>query len=245
MVRRRAEPIPNIIPDKSLLTTAGNPSERLRAGPSFNRMNRLNKWSKRYDSKVTNIVSEAFLEISSLCSKKNIPSHIEEEACVILKKAHNQKLTIGKSIQKTILACIYYACRLHRFPMPLGEIIERSNYNKKEIASTYRTLTRELDYSSPNSSSLKKYLVHFCRQLGIPQFIERTCLDTLEIPNLSRDLGGRSPLSIAGALMLIFSELHGIGITQKKIAEVCQVTDVTLRNNVKAIDKLVMLEVLL
>ena len=195
---------------------------------------RLRKWQRRIrvsDATERNIAF-ALSEISKISSGLSLPKNIVETASVVYRKAVKERLIRGRSIQGVTAASIYVACRKCGLPRTLEEIAQASNLNKKEVGRSYRFLIKELDYFIPPLKP-SQCITKFSNQLTMPGIVEEIAHKILSTAKDLRLTSGRGPTGIAAAASYIASVLTGERKTQREIAEIAQVTEVTIRNRYK------------
>lgn len=201
---------------------------------------RLRKWQRRVrvsDATERNLAF-ALSELSKMASSLNLPKNILETASVIYRKAVKKRLIRGRSIQGVTAAALYMACRQCGVARTLEEVANASTVNKKEIGRSYRFMVKELKAFVPPSSPAY-YISRFSNQLRLQGKAESIALSILTSAVKMRLTSGRGPTGIAAAATYIASVLTGEHRTQREIAEVAQVTEVTIRNRYKEIiDKL-------
>ena len=195
---------------------------------------RLRKWQRRIrvsDATERNLAF-ALSEISKISNGLSLPKNIVETASVIYRKAVKERLIRGRSIQGVTAAAIYVACRQCGLPRTLEEIAQSSNINKKEVGRSYRFLIKELDYFIPPLKP-SQYITKFSNQLTMPGKVEEIAHKILTTAKDLKLTSGRGPTGIAAAASYIASVLTGERKTQREIAEIAQVTEVTIRNRYK------------
>ena len=195
---------------------------------------RLRKWQRRIrvsDATERNIAF-ALSEISKISNSLSLPKNIVETASVIYRKAVKERLIRGRSIQGVTAASIYVACRKCSLPRTLEEIAQASNLNKKEVGRSYRFLIKELDYFIPPLKP-SQCITKFSNQLTMPGKVEEIAHKILITAKELKLTSGRGPTGIAAAASYIASVLTGERKTQREIAEIAQVTEVTIRNRYK------------
>jgi len=195
---------------------------------------RLRKWQRRIrvsDATERNLAF-ALSEISKIANGLNLPKNILETASVVYRKAVKEHLIRGRSIQGVTAAAIYMACRQCNLARTLDEIAEASSIDKKEVGRSYRFLVKELDYFVPPVKPIQ-YVTKFSNQLCMQGKVEEIAHKTLTAAKSLKLTSGRGPTGIAAAASYIASVLTGERKTQREIAEVAQVTEVTIRNRYK------------
>jgi len=195
---------------------------------------RLRKWQRRIrvsDATERNLAF-ALSEISKIANALNLPRNILETASVIYRKAVKERLIRGRSIQGVTSAAIYVACRQCGLARTLEEIAQASNINKKEVGRSYRFLVKELNYFIPPLKP-SQYITKFSNQLAMQGKVEEIAHKILATAKELKLTSGRGPTGIAAAASYIASVLTGERKTQREIAEIAQVTEVTIRNRYK------------
>jgi transcription initiation factor TFIIB len=205
---------------------------------------RLRKWQRRIrvsDATERNLAF-ALSEISKIANALNLPKNILETASVIYRKAVKERLIRGRSIQGVTAAAVYVACRQCGLARTLDEIAQASNINKKEVGRSYRFLIKELDYFIPPLKP-SHYITKFSNQLTMQGKVEEIAHKILNSARELKLTSGRGPTGIAAAASYIASVLTGERKTQREIAEIAQVTEVTIRNRYKELVERLMFEV--
>jgi len=195
---------------------------------------RLRKWQRRIrvsDATERNLAF-ALSEISKIANNLNLPKNILETASVIYRKAVKERLIRGRSIQGVTAAAIYVACRQCGVARTLDEIAQASTVNKKEVGRSYRFLIKELNYFIPPLKA-GQYITKFSNQLTMQGKVEEIAHKILAAAKEMKLTSGRGPTGIAAAASYIASVLTGERKTQREIAEIAQVTEVTIRNRYK------------
>ncbi|RLI40592.1 transcription initiation factor IIB [Candidatus Bathyarchaeota archaeon] len=195
---------------------------------------RLRKWQRRIrvsDATERNLAF-ALSEITKIANNLNLPKNILETASVIYRKAVKERLIRGRSIQGVTAAAIYLACRQCGLARTLEEIAQASSVNKKEVGRSYRFLIKELNYFIPPLKP-SQYITKFSNQLTMQGKVEEIAHKILAAAKELKLTSGRGPTGIAAAASYIASVLTGERKTQREIAEIAQVTEVTIRNRYK------------
>ena len=195
---------------------------------------RLRKWQRRIrvsDATERNLAF-ALSEITKISNNLSLPKNILETASVVYRKAVKERLIRGRSIQGVTAAAVYLACRQCRLARTLEEIAQASNVNKKEVGRSYRFLVKELDYFVPPVKP-SQYITKFSNQLTMQGKVEEIAHKILATAKELKLTSGRGPTGIAAAASYIASVLTGERKTQREIAEIAQVTEVTIRDRYK------------
>jgi len=218
-------PISSLLPDMGLTTVINKKDIK---DPD---LKRAVKWNTRITWEKRNILI-ATTELKRICSNLNLPNHIKFEAIKLYKEAFKKKLLRGRSINSMIAASIYLAIRLKKIPRTLQEILEESAENEKDIRRCYRVLIRELNIKSPNidpSALIPTYIAN----LKLNHEIEETATKIVNTFSAKFSTSGKDPKGIVAGALYLACKIKGLELTQKQIADVVGVTEVTLRSRFK------------
>lgn len=141
----------------------------------------------------------------------------------------NEDLIRGRSIEGVATSCLYAACRQGDIPRSLEEVTDISRVEKKEIGRTYRYIAHELSLEV-DPTDPKKYVPRFCSELGSSKAVQSKAREIIDTSTEQGLLSGKSPTGFAAAAIYAASILCDEKKTQREIAEVAQVTEMTIRN---------------
>lgn len=194
-------------------------------------MRRLRKWQERIRTKDAGErnLQFALSEIDRMASALGVPRSVREVASVTYRKALNEDLIRGRSIEGVATAALYAACRQEKLPRSLEEVAAVSRVDRKEIGRTYRYVSQELGLEMEPVNP-KQYVPRFCAELDVGPEVERKAKEIIEETAEKGLLSGKSPTGFAAAAIYTASLLCRENQTQKDVAEVAQVTEVTIRN---------------
>lgn len=232
---RTGAPIKFTKPNKGLATEIDQYNRDIRgvkiSAQSRAQMYRLRKWHKRtsISSSMERNLAIALSELDRIASCLGLPSNIREAAALLYRKAVERGLIRGRLIESVVAAVIYTVCRQYAIPRTLDEIAEVSSINKKEIGRTYRFLKRDLGIQMPLTNPTH-YIPRFASELGLSGQVQETAVDILEEAIKQGLISGRGPTGVAAAAVYIAGVLKGERKTQKEVADIAGVTEVTIRN---------------
>jgi transcription initiation factor TFIIB len=191
----------------------------------------------RVHSSAERNLSQAMNELTRLSDKLHIPASVEENAALIYRKALDEGLIRGRSIKSIAAAALYAACRLTRTPRSLKEIAEASTRRRKEISRCYRLLQRELDIKMPVDDP-SKYISKIASQVGLTQKTQNTAFKLLKGAKEKKGIVGKGPTGMAAAALYIAAIINEQSLTQRELAKAADVTEVTVRNRYKELDRI-------
>lgn len=194
-------------------------------------MNRLRKWQSRIRTKdaTERNLQFALSEIERMSASLGIPQNVREVASVLYRRCLDYDLIRGRSIEGVATACLYAACRREKIPRSMEEIESASRVSRKEIGRTYRYISQELELSMEPVDP-KQYVPRFCSELNLPENVEAEAKRIIDIAKEAGQLSGKSPTGFAAAAIYAAALLCNEKRTQAEVAEVAQVTEVTIRN---------------
>ena len=131
----------------------------------WNRLRRLDNKGRIRNATERNLVT-ALSELKRIATLMHLPKSVAQDAAFIYRKAVEQKLIRGRSIEGVVAASLYAACRMHNNPRTLDDIGKHSRTGRKEIGRTYRFLRRQLNLTI-GLASPDEYIPRFCDQLGV------------------------------------------------------------------------------
>jgi transcription initiation factor TFIIB len=195
---------------------------------------RLRKWQRRIrvsDATERNLAF-ALSELDRMESQLGLPRNVREAAAVIYRRAVEARLIRGRSIEGVAAAALYAACRECKLPRTLDEIANISRVGKKEVGRSYRFIARELLIHLRPTSPID-YVPRFGSELGLSGEVQSKTIELLKEAGKKGLTSGRGPTGVAAAAIYIVSVLQGERRTQRDVADIAQVTEVTVRNRYK------------
>ena len=231
--RRSGAPMTYTQFDKGLGTEIGQHADISRLGlKSRSKFLRLKKWQARISTAIERNLKQALSELKRVSSYLKLSSAVEEEAARIYTMAVQRGLVRGRSMESVVAGALYAACRRHEVPRTLDELAEAASIDKKEIGRTYRFVTRELQLSILPSNPVD-YIARFSSELRLSPETQSRSVKILEKAQQIELTSGRGPTGIAAAALYVASLLNGEKRTQREVADVAGVTEVTIRNRYK------------
>ena len=195
------------------------------------KMQRLRKWNERFrtrDSKERNL-KQALGEIDRMASAVGLPDNVRETASVIYRRALDEDLLPGRSIEGVSTSCVYAAARMAGVPRSLDEIADVSRVEKSEIARTYRYVVRELSLEV-RPADPEQYVPRFASSLELSEEAEMRAKQLLKTAKEQGVHSGKSPVGLAAAAVYAAALLTNEKTTQAAVSEVADISEVTIRN---------------
>ena len=232
---RVGAPTTQTMHDKGLTTTIDWKDKdaygRSLSSEKRSQMHRLRKWQERIRTKDAGErnLQFALSEVDRMASALGVPRSVREVASVIYRRALNEDLIRGRSIEGVATAALYAACRQEGIPRSLDEVAEVSRVPQKEIGRTYRYISQELGLELKPVDP-KQFVPRFASELGLSEEVQSKATEIIDVSAEQGLLSGKSPTGFAAAAIYAASLLCNEKKTQREVADVAQVTEVTIRN---------------
>ncbi len=203
-------------------------------------MLRLRKWQirTRVHSSSDRNLAQAMAELDRLTDRLHVPANVKEDSAVVYRKALDSGLVRGRSIAAIAAASLYAACRSSETPRTLKEVASASRIKKKDVARCYRLLLRELEMSLEMSMPVEDPIRCISKIASRAEITIQTQQSAIQVLKDARNKGvvaGKDPMGLAAAALYVACVLQGEKKTQKEIAEIANVTEVTVRNRYKGL----------
>ena len=224
--------------DKGLSTNIGWQNKDAYGNTLSNRqrqkMQRLRTWNERFrtrNSKERNL-KQALGEIDRMSSALGLPKNVRETASVIYRRALEEDLLPGRSIEGVATASLYAAARQAGTPRSLDEIVAVSRIDRMELTRTYRYVVRELDLEVQPADP-ESYVPRFASDLDLSDEAEHRARELLSNAKQAGIHSGKSPVGLAAASVYAAALLTNEKVTQAEVSEVANISEVTIRNRYK------------
>ncbi len=198
------------------------------------RMQRLRTWQERIRTQESGErnLRQALAEVDRMASAAGVPKSVREVACVIYRQALEKDLIRGRSIEGMATGSLLAGCRQEGIPRSLDDLTKVSRVTRREICRCYRYISDEL------SLSLKpvdpgQYIPRFASELDLSDRSERKAAEFVNETTENGLHAGKSPTGFAAAAVYLASLVCGEHRTQREIADIADVTVVTIRNRYK------------
>ena len=223
--------------DKGISTEIGSGSMRNVSPEKRGQYYRLRKWHGRSSGSKSRNLKTALGQISDLINQLNLPESVEEEAARLYEKAVDQDVVKGRKIEKIAASVVFIVARNQRAPRTLKEFSEASGIKERDLGKNYRYVAKELDLDVEPVRA-EDFVSRYASELDIPGDVQA---EARKIILNARDQGltsGRSPDGIAAASIYKAAKEADEQITQREIAEIAGVTEVTIRKGCNQLDEL-------
>ncbi len=212
--------------DLGLTTQIGNYND-LKKVKQKDKFLRMMKWQYRSTTMEKNL-KLALAHLKQISSFLKLPASVEEETARIYNQVVKKGLTKGRSIEPLIAGALYIACKKCDIPRTFKEIKEASGCNKRDVMKSCKLISRSLSLKfTPTDPT--SFVSKFANQLNITPETESNALKILEEAEKKGVINGKISLGVTAASLYIATMLNCERKTQRDIAKVVGVTEVTVR----------------
>jgi transcription initiation factor TFIIB len=232
---RVGAPATELLHDKGLSTNIGWRDQdaygKTLSSEKRTRLQRLRTWDERFRTKDAHErnIKEALGEIRRMASALGLSEPTQKTASVIYRRAVEEDLLIGRCIEGIATASLYAAARQQNVPRPLSEFSDVSRVEHIRIQRAYRYLSRELGLEIEPEDP-KQYLPRFASSLSLSDEAEQLAKEILTVAQGTPATSGKSPVGLAAAAVYAAANLTNTSLTQETVADVADVSEVTIRN---------------
>src|ERR671911_602193 len=243
---RNGNPSSLTLYDQGLTTKIGN-TNRDASGNVINsmmmiRLNRMKNLDRRSQiNKSARNLGRAFRQLDSLKDKLGLSNAVIEKTAYIYRKVQEAGLVRGRKVNTVLGASLYVACREFEIPRTLREISAVNNEKYRETSRVYRQIVLHLGKQVPRIN-----LFRYVEKVGKKAKLEeKNIRDALRLMKKVQEKGlsaGKEPMGIVGAVIYLSlpkseENIRQRILTQAIIADAAGVSEVTIRNVYKEIEK--------
>ena len=194
-------------------------------------MSRLRTWDERFRSQSAQDrnLKQALGEIDRMASALGIPKDARETASVIYRRALDEGLIPGRSIEAMATGSLYAGARQAGVPRTLDELETVSRVERKEFARAYRYIARELELAMEPTDPAQ-YVPRLVSDLGLPEETKQRAVELLEAGKREAVHSGKNPVGLAAAAIYAAGRLTNVDVTQHEVADAADVSAVTIRD---------------
>ncbi|WP_433623504.1 transcription initiation factor IIB [Halomicrococcus sp. NG-SE-24] len=231
--KRTGAPRAQGIHDYGLATTFGHWTDGRGNTLSASKRRRLGRWRRhhnqaRWGSKANRNLGHAFDDIRRLTSALDLPASARDRAYAICRAGQNADLFVGRSIEAIASASVHAATRCLGLLWTLADVADYARCDRQTIRTAYRALNLELGLRT-RPLRPRAFVPRLASALELPARIRKRAYD-LAVHAEDAGLGtGCDPVGVAAACLYEAGHDRHVGLTQKRIANVANVTDATLR----------------
>lgn len=197
----------------------------------------LRKWDSRIRTRANPTTKIMIDTIASVGDKLSLPKHIIIEINNLAVNVTKQKMTRGRAYNETIAGCIIAVCRKQGIVKSMSDVADALNTSSKRVFRIYRKIKDQFEMDAKVQSP-SDYIPQIASKLDLPEKVSIYAQKYLKkIMDLEFHIG-RNPVVVATTILYLSIKAHEINITQRNIANVADITDISIRNTQTAFRKL-------
>jgi transcription initiation factor TFIIB len=197
-------------------------------------MGRLRTWDFRTQAHTSTDrnLRQAFEHLDKLKDKLGLSDAIIEKTAYIYRKAQENGMVRGRTINSVLAASLYIACRELEVSRTLKDIATISNIKRKELARMYRLMFFKLDVKIPMVDPLK-CIAKISNKISLSEKTKRLAISIMNDVTKKEISAGKDPMGIAATVLYLSCLKTDEYRSQIDIASAAGVTEVTIRNRFK------------
>lgn len=239
--KRTGAPRTELRHDRGLSTKIGSKTDG--QGNQLSSQNRKKMWRLRKRNRHAKndhkdrTLRHAIGEIKRMGSALGIPDSPQETAAVIFRRAHEEGLLHGRSIEGVATASLYTGSRMAGIPKTLDEIVTTSRVDQDRVWSAYKYILQELSLEVPPANPMD-YIVPLADSVDVSNSVEQEARELLEAAKSENYISGNSPSGLAAGAIYAVSRETDEQVTQRELSEGADVSVVTVRNQYRKLEEL-------
>jgi len=231
--RRTGAPLTPARHDRGLSTDIGHGSDARGNTLSDRKRRQLGRLRRehsraRWRSKAEQNLAQACGEIARLGSALELSRDVVEEASVLYRRAQQENLIRGRSIEAMSAGAVYAAVRCRGDTRTLREVSAVAACSHSDVANGYSVLNTELGLDS-QIVRVSDNLARIASHLNARGRVRERAGEYLNIAECSGIVNGRHPGGVAAACLYLASQDEDAGYTQSDVADAANVSPATVR----------------
>ncbi len=185
-------------------------------------------------------------EIKRITAGLRLPNYVKDMAMALYKRYLKNNILSGRSINGMVAACIFYVCRVNQISRSLKEISNKTDLkheNSKKVYHCYKALIKELNLKPPPPDPIS-FIPRLISDLHLDIKVESPTIKIIRAFTSRSCSTGQDPRVIAASALYLVCKMININIkiSQKEIAKVAGITNITLCKRYKEILDLLFLK---
>ncbi len=180
--------------------------------------------------------SDIYPELDRTGTALNLPLIVMKTAEIIHCRAVETGFARHRKTKTVTAAALYAACRGHNIPITLDEMAKVSGVDRIKLGRTYKLLSKALSLKITPASPVE-YVQHLCSQLNLDKSTRSKAVEIIKQASEQELMSGKRPTGIAAAAAYIASVPCDKRKTQREVAQVAGISEVTIRNNFKELNR--------
>jgi transcription initiation factor TFIIB len=220
-----------LLPKSSLGSVIGN---KMNDNKDMRKIRMYQMWNSMpyWERTLYNVFDKLYQNSSSV----GIPTKVIEDAKVLYKRASEKKISRGDNKEGLIASCIYYSCLINKIPRSPKEVA-RIFHIDPNILTKGNSRFQGLLQMNINSSNPDDYIPRFGSKLNLDCNDIQKCKELAKTIDDLEIVSENTPTSVAAGTLYYYCLNKNIEYSKKQIAEVCEVSEVTITKCYKKLQK--------
>lgn len=175
---------------------------------------------------------KAFSEIERVSAALDIPTEVVTFAETMYRQMLKDREEQYWDIDTTAMSVLYLASKVQGEPVDPEEIcsVDRVSTSRKYLLRRAKKINNILSLDIAAFYDSSSYIDGYCEELRLGDDVRKRAEQIVDICSEAGIAGGKSPRGWAAAAIYLASTEHDSGITQDQLADIANVTTVTIRN---------------
>lgn len=171
-------------------------------------------------------------ELARLAEELGIEESIQATAKALFDQFANKEDIYGHALEVLAAACLYTACKVESVPLSPDDFaaVPQTAFTRKILLRRVKEISSTLGLDPSAFFDPHGYIDRYCDELGLSEQITERAHEVIDVADEAGIGGGKSPTGRAAAAIYNAVLDHGRVATQSDIANVADVTEVTIRN---------------
>lgn len=231
--RRTGGPRTPVRHDRGISTTIGRWKDGQGNTLDNKRKRRLGRLRREHNRanlsrKVDRNQAYGMTDIRRLVGALDLPLSVRDRACTLFRRAQNEGKLQGRSIEAFTAASVYAACRCLELPRTKSEIEPVARCDRSELRTAFSVLNVEFGLEimplGPGA-----FVPRVAAEADVQPSVRREAADLARRAEDAGLTNGRNPFGMAAACIEVADS--GCHVTQTELAEIADVTPVTIRSS--------------
>jgi len=182
----------------------------------------------RWRSKAERNLAHGLGEVRRLASALELSDSVRDQTCQLFRRAQNEDLLRGRSIEAIAAASVYGAYRCNGLSRLVDDVSEMARVAESRVTNAYKTLNEELGLpAEPVSPSM--FVPRLASDLECPDEIRQRARTLAEQAEERGVTTGVHPAGFAAACLYNAGREEGRWLTQSEAADVANASKATVR----------------
>ena len=171
-------------------------------------------------------------ELARLAEELGIEESTRTTAKSLFDQFANKEEIYGHALEVLAAACLYTACKVESIPLSPDDFaaVPQTAYTRVILLRRVKEISHTLGLDPSAFFDPHGYIDRYCDELGLSEQTTERAHEVIDVADNAGIGGGKSPTGRAAAAIYNAVLDHDLKVTQSDIANVADVSEVTIRN---------------